>query len=209
MVPIPSFKPPDIRQALGFDEIDLLGEAQAVHRHQRIMAGIGGAAQRVLHDQDAEADIHGIQHSREHTDVGLGARDDDGANLFFEQLIDQWRAEESRVCRLVDDRGRRRVARQFGDKIELRRAERLARGDFPTLEIRPPLAGCLVRRERRDESAENRSRRIARGNVGDRWKHPLHPGRFPNPAFCEDELHVDAEVDGILDRPHRSRRSSR
>ena len=64
---------PDFRQVRSLNEIDLLGEPQAVHRHERVMSGIGGAAERFLDDHDAKADIHGIEHGREHADVGLAA----------------------------------------------------------------------------------------------------------------------------------------
>jgi len=61
---------PQRRQLLGLDQFDLLGKAVAVERHQGVVAGIERAAQRVLHDHDTKAEIDGIQHRRQHADVG-------------------------------------------------------------------------------------------------------------------------------------------
>jgi hypothetical protein len=56
---------PNVTQAFGFHQIDLLVEPDPVHRHQRIVADIRRTAQRVFHDDDAKADIDGIQKEAE------------------------------------------------------------------------------------------------------------------------------------------------
>lgn len=81
----------------GRDEVDLLGNAQAIHRHQRVMTGVRRRAQRVLHDHDAEAEIDRIQHRRQHADVGLRPGDDDGADLLLDQEIGQDRKKAEDV----------------------------------------------------------------------------------------------------------------
>ena len=66
-------------------QIDLLVEPHAVHRQQRIVAGI--AAQCIFHDNDAKADIDGVQHGRQHADVGFGAGHNDGADVLLREEI--------------------------------------------------------------------------------------------------------------------------
>lgn len=197
-----SIGPPEVVQLLTFDEVDLLAKPQAIHCHQRVMAGVRRTAQGVLDDDDAKAEIHRVHYGRQHADVRFGARNDDRSNLLFEENIGERRPKERRVRCLVDDRSRWRVPRELGDKIELRAAERLSRCDLPTLEVWPPLAQRLLRPAGRDKACKDRSRGIAGRKVRYHRKHPFHPRRFPNPALCKDKLHIDAEMDGILDRLH-------
>jgi len=68
-------------------QIDLLVEPHAIHRHQRIVAGIGRTAQCIFHDDDAKADIDGVHHGRQHADVSLGTGHDDRADVLLAQEI--------------------------------------------------------------------------------------------------------------------------
>jgi hypothetical protein len=108
--------------------------------------------------------------------------------------------KERRIGRLVDDGGRRHEPGQFGHDIELRRRQQLPRGDLPALEIWPPLPRRFFWRCRRDEAGEDRTFGMAVNDIGNRRKHSLHPRRLPNSSPGKNPLHVDAQVDGILDR---------
>src|SRR5712672_1177092 len=72
---------PNVAEAPRLHQIDLLVEPRAVHRHQRVVADIRRTAQRILHEEDAKAEVDGVQHGRQHADVGFGAGHDDGADL--------------------------------------------------------------------------------------------------------------------------------
>src|SRR5262245_30800662 len=75
-----ALRPPDFDQTFSGDKIDLLAESQPIHRHQRVVPRIGRTAQRIFHEHGAKADIDGVEHGREHTDIGLGARHDHGTH---------------------------------------------------------------------------------------------------------------------------------
>jgi hypothetical protein len=69
---------------------------------------------------------------------------------------------------------------------------------IPVFEVSPPLAGTILRMLRGDKAREDRPRLMARNDIDDRRKHPLHPGRFPQAAGREDILHTNAEIDGVV-----------
>jgi hypothetical protein len=81
-------------ETIGLDQVDLLVEPHPVHRHQRIMAGVRRTAQCVFDENDAKADVDGVQHGRQHTDIGFSSRNDNGTNVPFYEEMGERRAKK-------------------------------------------------------------------------------------------------------------------
>src|SRR3954453_23815850 len=177
-------------------------KAGAIPRHERIVADIGRAAQRILDNDDPKAEIDGAQDRREHADVRLCPGDDDRADSLVHQQAREAGIAECRIGRFVDDGRRRNEAAQGRHEFETRWRKMLAGRLAPETKIALPLSGPIFRIFGRDESREDRSGLMARNDRGDRRQYSRHPWRRPETAGSEDVLHVDAQVNGVADAGH-------
>jgi hypothetical protein len=160
-------------------------------------------AQGVFHDNNPEAEVDGVEHGGEHTNVSLRAGYHHRPHVFLNQQLAQPRTGERRIGRLVDDEGRRHMTGKCRHDIEIGRPESRSRRALPFPEIGLPLAGAVFGPLRRDKAGEHRPLPVAGRNVRDDRQHLFHPRRFPDAAFGENVLHIDTEMRGVEYLIHR------
>lgn len=200
---------PGFEKLAGAHQQYLLLHARAIHRHQRLMTGVGGTAERVLDEYHAETAIDRVEHRRKNTDIGLGAADDQASHAFLLQKAVEPRMVERRIGRLVDDRSRWNEASQFRDKVEVIGSQVLPGRGLPAPIIVLPLSRPVLGGLRRDEAREYGSFLESSRNLDDDRQHALHPRRFPDAAAGENTLHIDADMDRIFKWRHLQNRLSR
>ena len=159
---------------------------------------------RVLHDDDAEAEIDRAEHGGQHADVGFRARHHHRSDVSFDQQMAEPRTEECRIGEFVDNERRRRIACKLRHDIERAGCEIAARRALPFCEIGLPLAATVLRPLGRHEAREHRPLPIPRADIRDDRQYPFHPRRFPYAAFGEDVLHIDAQMCGVSYAGHSS-----
>src|SRR5262245_30614859 len=91
---------PAAKHLFGVGGLDLLRIAPVIDAKQRVVARVGGTADRVADDNDPEPEIDRAQHGSENADVGLGAGNDQSVGAAFAQMLQQRRLGKARISRL-------------------------------------------------------------------------------------------------------------
>lgn len=115
--------------------------------------------------QRRSRESRGRQHlepSREHANIRLGPRHDEGVDVFFREEGLKGACEKRGIARLVDNPRRRDEAREWRDNIESPWRQPRLRRAIPASEMPLPATRSVVGGHRRDKAGKHCARRIMR-----------------------------------------------
>ncbi len=81
------FRQPDVEKLFRFNEIDLLVQSRAIHRHQGIVSLVGRTAESIFNDDGTKAEIYCTQCGSKHAHVGLAAGNHNRLDMLADQEI--------------------------------------------------------------------------------------------------------------------------
>jgi len=109
-----SYSRPTRQDCLGISRLDLFAKTAVIETHQHIVPFVGGAANRITHEDHAVAHVHRTENRRQDADIGLRPRDDQRISPPLPQMREQSRPGKSGIAHFVDDRRRRAESRKGG-----------------------------------------------------------------------------------------------